>query len=498
MADLVPYEDAVSGNTVPYEDAVAAAPTNTGVNPTNFARTFSRGVPVVGGLLDEADAATNAALDPAAHAIFGTSQIPGSTFGERYTNELANQRGMDKNFDAAHPALSTVTQLAGGLTSADALAKVAPVAASAIFGVGDGALPAQIATGAGKGALLGGADAFTRGEGGFNARVDNAKTGAEVGGAVGAVAPAITAGAGRVFGAQSVPIKSTAELKKITDDKYGPLKTTQVPLNAKAIDALQGDHGDAAIKLALQGASANRDAATAKELEGLLASPVHPVTPGQTLSVNALDAIHQALNEQGGSAVRNDNRYVGSGLFARANDLDTVFDQTPALADARASYAHFKRSETIDGVIKRAQDAAIGTDNLGPALRNSFKKLVSDPAELNRFSPEEQNAFRSIAEGTLTSKGLKAVAGFGNGMLGNLVAVGSLLHGDLEGMAPKAIGGAADKIGATLAERQAAAAAQQVSNGAPVAPRQFSSQGREDVIRRLLSTVSTLNGVFGR
>lgn len=478
--------------------ATPAAPTNTAVNATNVARSFSRGVPVIGGLLDEANAATNAALDPAAHAVFGTPQIPGASFGERYTNELATQRGMDQGFDSAHPYVSTGAQLAGGLASGGALAKAAPAASAAIFGVGDGALPAQIATGAGKGALLGGADAFTRGEGGFDARVDNAKTGAEVGGVVGAAAPAIAAGVGRVFGTRPSPIPSTEDLKAISDAKYGPLRGTQVPLNAKAIDALQGDHGDAAIKLALQGAAANRDTATAKELEGLLASPVHPLTPGQTISVNALDAIHQAFGEQGSGAVNNGNKYVGSGLFDRAKDLDTVFDQTPALADARASYAHFKRSETIDGVVKRAQDAAIGTDNFGPALRSSFKKLVSDPSALSRFSPEEQDAFRSIAEGTLTSKGLKTIAGLGNGMLGNLVAVGSLVHGDLEGMAPKAIGGAAEKMGSVLAARQATAAAQQVRNGAPVGARQFSSQGREDTIRRLLSTVPALNGFFGR
>lgn len=474
-----------------------AAP-NTAVNATNVARSFSRGVPVIGGLLDEANAATNAALDPAAHAIFGTPKIPGASFGERYNNELATQRGMDQGFDSAHPYVSTGAQLAGGLASGGALAKAAPAASTAIFGTGGGTLPQQILQGVSKGAALGGADAFTRGEGGFDARVDNAKTGAVVGGAIGAAAPAIAAGAGRMFGARPSPIPSTDDLKTISDAKYAPLRGTQVPLNAQAIDALQGDHGNAAIKLALQGAQANRDTATARELEGLLASPVHPITPGQTISVNALDAIHQALGEQGSGAVNNGNKYVGSGLFDRAKDLDTVFAQTPELADARAAYAHFKRSETLDGVIKRAQDAAIGTNNLGPALRNSFKKLVSDPAALSRFSPEEQDTFRSVAEGTLTSKGLKTLAHIGHGPLGSILAVASLLHGNLEGMAPKVLGEAAGSLGTELAARQAAAAAQQVRNGAPVAARQLTPQQHEAFVRRLASTIPTLNGVFGQ
>ncbi|MBY3047453.1 hypothetical protein [Rhizobium leguminosarum] len=125
----------------------------------NALRAFSRGT-VVGPYLDEMDAGTAALLAPYADPLLPDFLFPpllGETFGERYDNALANQRGMDKAFDEQHPYVSETLQRAGGLAS-DLAFK----------------LPPGRMTDIGLGAVEG----FGNGEGGFSNRAEQAFRGA--------------------------------------------------------------------------------------------------------------------------------------------------------------------------------------------------------------------------------------------------------------------------------------------------------------------------------
>jgi hypothetical protein len=164
-------------------------------NSRNEARAFARGVPIIGGALDEMNAATNAALDPvvpqAVSDFFGWQRIPGSNFSERYQNELTRQRGDDASYDKAHPYASTAMQLAGGVASGGAALK----AGVPILG-GSGGLAQRAAVGGAIGAGTGAVDGFTRGEGGVRNRAENAAAGGLLGAGVGMAAPVIAAGVG--------------------------------------------------------------------------------------------------------------------------------------------------------------------------------------------------------------------------------------------------------------------------------------------------------------
>ncbi|NEJ71813.1 hypothetical protein GR197_14870 [Rhizobium phaseoli] len=125
----------------------------------NALRAFSRGT-VVGPYLDEMDAGTAALLAPIADPLlpdFLFPPLPGETFGERYDNALANQRGMDRAFDEQHPYVSETLQRAGGLAS------------DLAFKLPSGRT-ADIARGAFEG--------FGNGEGGFSNRAEQAIRGA--------------------------------------------------------------------------------------------------------------------------------------------------------------------------------------------------------------------------------------------------------------------------------------------------------------------------------
>jgi hypothetical protein len=158
------------------------------VSVNNVARSAATGVPIFGGLLNKADAATNAALAPALNSFFDPKdQLPEDTFSGRYAHSLRDQEGSDAKFATQHPIVDTAAKLAGGVAS------MAPVvgAAPGLFGA-TGGFAARTGMGAASNAILGGADSATRGNGPVS--------GAIVGGLLGAAAPAVEAAASPLLG----------------------------------------------------------------------------------------------------------------------------------------------------------------------------------------------------------------------------------------------------------------------------------------------------------
>jgi len=163
--------------------SIGAAPTEP-VTANKVARSAATGVPIVGGVLNQLDAATNAALAPVLNPLFAEKdQLKGATFAERRAESLRQQNAMDEKFAAAHPVVDTAAKITGGVAGTIPAMMAAPAA----FGL-TGTLPQMVARGAVSNAALGGADALVRGE--------DPTTAATVGGVVGAAAPL----AGRAVG----------------------------------------------------------------------------------------------------------------------------------------------------------------------------------------------------------------------------------------------------------------------------------------------------------
>lgn len=142
----------------------------------NSARQFAKGVPVVGAYLDEANAATRAAMGQ----------------GD-YESNVAAERQRDKQFEAAHPYGAAGMQIAGGLASGAGLMRAAPGVGNVVFGnLGRGIVPRMAASGI-AGAGVGAVHGFGAGED-LDSRITEAKRGGMVGGAIGTVAPPVASG----------------------------------------------------------------------------------------------------------------------------------------------------------------------------------------------------------------------------------------------------------------------------------------------------------------
>lgn len=195
-ATLGPSKLQGAHSQIPANVLKRAANPEVGIN--DLVRSAAEGVPVVGGLLNKANAATAAAVAPAVEPFMADSpenitrdQQGQSTggyfggFGERYRRALAIQNAERDKMAAEHPVIDTAAKLGGGVAATLPLAAWAPAARA--MGL-SGTLPQMVGRGALSGAGLGAADAAVRGEDPLHA--------AEVTGVVGAALPV----AGRAIG----------------------------------------------------------------------------------------------------------------------------------------------------------------------------------------------------------------------------------------------------------------------------------------------------------
>lgn len=203
-----------TGTTKTAPAKTPAAKPDASVSVNNVVRQAATGVPIIGGLLNKADAATDAALAPLLNPLFAPqNRLVGDTFADRYRNALAIQNGQDQAFEQTHPVIATGAQLAGGM------AALAPVAATATgaraLGVAGDTLAQRALTGMASGAAIGGSDAAVRSGGDPDAIVH----GAELGGAFGGGAPiagrVIGAGANRLLNAVGNPLPKAAAARNL-------------------------------------------------------------------------------------------------------------------------------------------------------------------------------------------------------------------------------------------------------------------------------------------
>lgn len=130
----------------------------------------ARGIPIIGGLVDEG----------AALAESGLHSLTGGYIGRPYDESLAFQRERHRQAEAARPGLAFGSQLAAGIATGGGLFGRLTPATTTLGRIGQGST---------IGATVGAAEGFTRGEGGFHNRLGNAGDGAAFGAGVGAALP---------------------------------------------------------------------------------------------------------------------------------------------------------------------------------------------------------------------------------------------------------------------------------------------------------------------
>lgn len=205
--DLIPGTQAPAQATMQgapmgmFDDLIPKGSSDDPSYTTSIAREFGTGAPVVGGLLNRADAALGAVPMP----FYGPTGSQKPTFAERYQENLDEQNAMDKKFETENPVASKAANIAG------AVGATIPLGATALGGRAlglEGSLPGRMIQGSLGGAAIGGTDAAVRGE--------SPEGGALAGAAFGGFAPALGAAAGKAVswvGEQlAPPLASMADL----------------------------------------------------------------------------------------------------------------------------------------------------------------------------------------------------------------------------------------------------------------------------------------------
>ncbi len=184
-------------------------------------RAVARGTLGIGSYLDELDAATNATLAPLVDPFLPDSyeKLPGETWGERYDQALNIQRRKDDEYDTDNPKLSTGLQIAGGVGSAGALLRAAPVIGNYALGNTGASTGARavsaLAAGGGTGAVQG----FGAGEGGVSGRAKQAGREMAIGAGTGVAMLPVAAGANKLAStlARKILGESNDALSTVTD-----------------------------------------------------------------------------------------------------------------------------------------------------------------------------------------------------------------------------------------------------------------------------------------
>ncbi|SFO74296.1 hypothetical protein SAMN05216330_104455 [Bradyrhizobium sp. Ghvi] len=422
------------------------------VSANNVVRSAATGVPIVGGVLNKLDAATNATLAPVLNPLFAEKDQLKGDWSQRYADSLAQQEGMDRKFETEHPVIDTGAKIAGGAAS------MAPIAATAtgarVLGLVGSSLPAQMLAGGASGAAIGAADAATRGE--------DITSGAMKGSALGAAGPAVGRTIGKVVqgvkSAVSPPpaIPSAEDLKDAATAGYDALRRMNVKLKPAAINNLataakqnlmdDGLRDYLAPKtFAVLDELAQRQPASAhvsfadvhgiRRVLGKAAQSIDPTEKGAATSViNALDSYLESVPS---SDVLSGNANVASQVFKKA----------------QANYAASKRSDLLQGKIADAELQASSANsgaNLENALRQRVKDILKSQKLRQGFSQDEILQMQRVVRGTAPANVIRAVGNLlgGGGGLGSLVTAGAgAMAAGPAGVAAPIAGGAIKKLG---------------------------------------------------
>lgn len=377
-------------------------------------RAVARGVPIIGGAMDEISAGLNT----------------GFGFLGDYDKALQQERSRDKQFDASHPKESTALQIGGGVAGAVAGARQfggLPVPAT---------LPAKMGAGAAGGGLLGMWEAFTRGEGGAENRVADAKSAAGPSAAIGGVLPLLGYGVGKVYDAFKKPAPSGVTVKSLQDEA-GPLfetaKNANMAMRPEAYDQfvneIYGAVGDGLVPENMPKLMASLRALDSRrgqpipysevmKLEKILKSAEDLTNPEQTrlakIAINKLDELIDGMSP---------NAVIGDGDPAMIRQIHN---------EAKALWTRSKNAELLNNMVENAKNAvgANYTDaQFQTAIRQQLRAVAKNNFENYRWLKQpERDAILQVVRGEGVENFLRKMGKYSPMTLGGAARVGGLTY----------------------------------------------------------------------
>lgn len=388
-----------------------------------IARAALQGVTFGGG--DELAAGLKAAVNP-------------SNFNEVYDQTLNRARSRADQFREESPVTSTVAEIGGAL----------PTALLPMGALGRAAQGGSLATRAGAGAAIGAGQGavygFNAGEG-LEDRLGDATTGALVGGALGAAAPAIGAGVQRVANLvpKSQATRATIAAAPSVDDLAARSHALFEQADNLGVmvkpDAYQSFASDLADTVAREGI----DAQVTPASSGAFARVMQEAQSGAPLSLQSLNTVRRVAQNAAGSVDPNERR-IASIMIDKMDDF--IDNLTPAalesgdagvagpiLKEARSLWGKLRRTQMVDGAVSRAERRAASTGsggNVNNAIRQNLRSILDSPAKSRGFSPTELKAMEDVVRGTPSQNALRLAGklspqGNGLSLILNLGAAGA-------------------------------------------------------------------------
>jgi hypothetical protein len=324
------------------------------VTTNQVVRATATGVPIVGGLLNQANAATNAALAPVLNPLFDEKdQLKGKTFSERRAESLRQQNEMDKRFEEQHPVIDTVAKVAGGVGGSIPAMMAAPAA----FGL-TGTLPQMVARGAASNAALGGVDAITRSQ--------DPLAPAAVGGILGGTLPLVGRGVGKL--AQGV--REWRNPSPVVPQNLETVAGVDIPLTTgqKASDPIaqaeeeimrRGGRGGSAEAIARQADEEAR--AAVEQASGNIAASLDPAAASARTAPQAAAEVVQSELAAAAAARAAAEQQQALRVVSEGESL------ARGLGGGAAPVSPFDAAENTGAAVTRARDAKVA------ATREAYK-----------------------------------------------------------------------------------------------------------------------------
>jgi len=348
-------------------------------------------------------------------------------------------RKQETDLEESHPALSLGADVGG------ALAGVMIPGGLAMKGAG---LARRVAGSAVAGGVGSGVYGFAEGEGGFDPRIDAAKSAAKVGAGIGAVIPVAGAGINmvansllgkRAISAAAKNAPTTEQLRRQGSQAYQAVDDMGVSIKPsafkRATDGISSDMMDRGMDDLPGPGSLTPLAGRFNQVMGEMNSEM-AADPTASLPFKAVDRLRRkagavASTQDPTDAALGSSAIGGIDDFIRnlsPGDVDAGDAKAigPAIEKARDTWAKMSRSQTIDDAIGASEDYLSGGSS---GIRNQFKRILRSDKLSRGFSDAEKKVMKRVVNGSFPEQILNLVGG-GLGQLGAIgggIATGSPL-----------------------------------------------------------------------
>lgn len=402
VADASPLEMAkTTANAWWQNDPVADAkpkipeqdPRITELQKPGVAQRMLRGVPVLGGLLDEIGAAGDAAVN----------YVTGGASGEDYDTALARRRQAIKQDDAAHPVRNTLESLGGGL----ALSAGLPVAQMFSRGIAAPGMMRTAADAALNAGAYSAAHGFTEGEGGLESRLETAKDA----GTTGLVAGGIIGGAASGLANRAAPTPANSVLRNADELGFqlpqfmaGGQPSRTVAAKMASVPFVGDDINTAVVQ------ARGNTAAAARNISDATAGGGGPTVAGEAVR----DAITDWVGPGSRAVQERIYRPVNQAMANAAGPLTHTSQEVQRLVNNQAAAANTNIGATAIREVENAVTQPNGMTFAGmQSLRSRIGSLLDD--KLNPEARADNAALKSIygalsrdIEGLLSAAGPRA------------------------------------------------------------------------------------------